>query len=132
MPFNRLLGRNYQRRRKHSTECGNRMNHPTRVGTKKRVIAAQRPTSVQSPFVWVVGGPKRLRALIHPNGQALSLYLSTLLSPTRLKTVLQVGTVIGVPQSSCVLMLATVYPYLGKKDKHLGTVGVREEGGGEA
>jgi hypothetical protein len=49
--------------------------------------------------------------------------------PTRLKTVLQVGTVIGVPQSSCVLMLATVYRYLGKKDKHLGTVGVREKRG---
>jgi hypothetical protein len=46
--------------------------------------------------------------------------------PTRLKTVLQVGTVIGVPQSSCVLMLATVYRYLGKKGKHLRIVGVRE------
>jgi len=47
--------------------------------------------------------------------------------PTRLETVLQVGTVIGVPQSSCVLMLATVYLYLGKKGKHLGPVGVRED-----
>jgi hypothetical protein len=28
-------------------------------------------------------------------------------------------------------MLATVYPYLGKKGKHLGPVGVRREGGEE-
>ena len=28
-----MLGRNYQRWRKHSKECGNHINHPTRLGT---------------------------------------------------------------------------------------------------
>ena len=59
--------------------------------------------ALDSP-VWAVGGLERLGALVHPNGQALSLCLSTLLSPTRMRTV--AGTYCTRPdawQSPCVL-----------------------------
>jgi hypothetical protein len=62
---------------------------PTRLETGVAHIGPTLRLSSHPPPIPMrvdVGGPKRLRALVQPIRQALSLCLSTLLSPTRLRT----------------------------------------------